>query len=386
MSNEAPAITIVSNLLIKAIKLEASDIHLEPNKNFLRVRFRVDGLLYDEEPIEQNIALQVISRIKVVAHMNLAERRIPQDGTFSYTTDLKEVDLRVATFPSIYGEKLVIRILDRAKNILTIDNLGFDCYMLEQVKNIAQFSNGFFLVTGPTGSGKTTTLHGMLSFLNSPQKNVVSLEDPIEYHVPNITQGQIYPEIGFTFHKGIRAIVRQDPDIIMVGEIRDCETAQVAIQAALTGHFVLSTLHTNNACGALMRLLDMKIEPFLINAALTGILAQRLVRKLCYKCRYQTDPTSQERAMLDRLNIACDSIYKSSGCENCHNTGYKGRIGIFELLVISQKLRSIITQNPSFDAICAQAHADGLKPLVSDGIQKVTEGITSLYELCRVIL
>jgi type II secretory ATPase GspE/PulE/Tfp pilus assembly ATPase PilB-like protein len=386
VSNEAPAISIVNMLLTKALAAKASDIHLEPLKAGLRVRLRIDGLLSDEPAIDQEHGLLVISRIKVLAHMNVSERRIPQDGKFTYCFNNGEVDLRTATFPSIYGEKIVIRILYRTESTLTIDYLGFDSDMLETIKSLVHRANGFFLVTGPTGSGKTTTLHAMVSLVCLPEKNIISLEDPIEYYVEGITQGQVYPEIGFTFQKGIRALLRQDPDIIMIGEIRDYETAQVAIQAALTGHFVLSTLHTQDTVGALIRLLDIGIEPFLLNGALTALIAQRLVRKLCLNCRYKALPDDQERALLNYLKLPIEFLYKSSGCVTCRATGYTGRIGIFELLVISPELRALILQCPGLDPLYVQAYADGMRPLVDSAASKVREGVTSLYELARVLL
>lgn len=386
MSNEAPAISIVNEIILKAIELNASDVHLEPLQENLRVRFRIDGLLYNKSSLDQDLGIKVISRIKVLAYMNVAEKRIPQDGKFSFFFNNQEIDLRIATFPCIYGEKVVIRILGSVHQKCDINNLGFESYMLEKVVALAHSSSGFFLVTGPTGSGKTTTLHSLLSLINSSEKNIVTLEDPIEYKVSNIIQGQIYPEIGFTFEKGIRALLRQDPDVIMVGEIRDYETAQVAIQAALTGHLVFSTLHTNDAPSTLMRLIDMKIEPFLINASLTGILAQRLARKLCEFCKFATEPDQQDQIFISKYNLAINKNYKSKGCDNCFHLGYKGRTGIFQLLTLSHKLRSLLTNWPVFDDIYTQACQDGMETLLSDAVYKVNQGIISLYELARVIL
>src|SRR5579872_3772289 len=275
----------VEAIIAQALAVGASDIHLEPTQKQLRVRFRIDGVLYDQKPVEHSLMQQVISRLKVLANINIAEKRIPQDGKFSEVHGKKPIDFRVSTFPGLFGEKIVVRILDRAAHAMKLEQLGFEPAMLSTLHQLARKQNGFFLVTGPTGSGKTTTLYGMLSYVHSPDKNITTLEDPVEYHLDGITQGHINPKAGFTFEKGIRALLRQDPNILMVGEIRDRETARVAIEAALTGHLVLSTLHTNNAPGAIMRLMDMNIEPFLINAALTGVLAQRLVRKLCFECK-----------------------------------------------------------------------------------------------------
>lgn len=385
MKEYSSSVNVLNNLFQKALTTLASDIHLEPAKNILRIRFRIDGILCEEPIIDKELGLQVVSRVKVLSQMNVAERRIPQDGKFCIFHENKEIDLRVATFPSLYGEKVVIRILSNQNNKLNLNTLGFSQSVLEKIKSISKNSSGFFLVTGPTGSGKTTTLHAMLQFINNPEKNIITLEDPIEYNVENITQGQIYPDIGFTFERGIRAILRQDPDIIMVGEIRDKETAQVAIQAALTGHLVLSTLHTNDAPGALMRLLDMKIEPFLINASLTGILAQRLARKLCEYCKYECIPKKDERDFINRMALSINKIFKSQGCNECHSLGYKGRIGIFEIVIVTDFLRSLITSRPVFKDIYAQSISDGMVPLIHDASEKVNNGTISLYELVRVL-
>ncbi len=283
----------------------------------LRIRYRIDGVLYDQSPIEKQLMHQVISRFKVLSHIDITEKRIPQDGKFRCTVAGQAIDLRVSTFPSLYGEKLVVRILDRTQTAIALENLGFSAAMLDAVQRLVVRSNGFFLATGPTGSGKTTTLYALLASLNASDKNIITLEDPVEYSVDGITQGQIYPDAGFTFEKGIRALLRQDPDIVMVGEIRDRQTAQTAIQAALTGHLVLSTVHTNDAVTVIMRLMDMGIEPFLINAALTGVVAQRLARKICTACRVQVVPNDQEKLLLERLHIACDVVSRGQGCAAC---------------------------------------------------------------------
>ena len=368
-------ISIVDHLIAQAIESGASDIHLEPVRDNLKVRYRIDGLLFEQPALSNDTAPQVLARIKVLAHIDVAEKRIPQDGKFSVIALQGVIDLRVSTFPTMYGEKIVIRILDRFATILALESLGFQDLMLQNFKQLLHRPQGFVLVTGPTGSGKTTTLYAALSLIKQPEKNIITLEDPIEYNIDGITQGHINTDIGFTFDCGIRAILRQDPDIIMVGEIRDKQTAIVAIQAALTGHLVLSTLHTNDAPSAVMRLLDMDIPPFLINATVTGILAQRLVRKLCQHCRKPVDLTPDMRELIKSNNLSIAHVYESVGCTVCNNRGFKGRIGIFELLVLSPDVRALIHKNPHCDDIYAQAWADGWRPLIYDAAYKVDQGI-----------
>ena len=386
MINEESVVSRVDALLKDAIEHRASDIHLEPTRDELRVRFRIDGILVDQQPFSSSLTASIIARLKVLANMDSAERRIPQDGKFHLMHDGNEVDIRVSTFPCLHGEKMVVRILDRMLQTINLDNLGFEPTMLDAFKRLMQRQSGFFLVTGPTGSGKTTTLYATLSLLHNSEKNIVTLEDPVEYSLQGITQAQINLPVGFTFEKGIRSLVRQDPDIIMVGEIRDKITARIAIEAALTGHLVLSTLHTTDAPSAIMRLMDMGIEPFLINAALSGVLAQRLARKLCVDCRTTRPATSEEKSLLKQYGIKnMNVVYESHGCASCDNLGYKGRMGIFELLEISPELRSLISNNPQFDEIYQQAVTDGMKTLESDGAHKVKEGIISLAEYARII-
>jgi type II secretory ATPase GspE/PulE/Tfp pilus assembly ATPase PilB-like protein len=379
-------VRLVDMLIDKAIIRDASDIHLEPTMNHLRVRFRIDGILYDQPSIEKSIMQQVISRLKVLAKMNIAEKRLPQDGKFSVVAHKAPIDLRLSTFPSLFGEKMVIRILDRGTHAMRLDQLGFMPAMLNKIKELTAKAHGFFLVTGPTGSGKTTTLYAVLSTLHAPEKNIVTLEDPVEYNLDGITQGPINPDAGFTFEKGIRSLLRQDPDILMVGEIRDRQTARTAIEAALTGHMVLSTLHTNDAPSAVMRLMDMGIESFLINAALTGVLAQRLARKICEGCKQPINRDASYNQLCTKLGIAHDvTLYHGNGCSQCDGLGYRGRTGIFELLVVSPALRSKMSTNPNFDAIYMQALDDGMITLLQDGIAKIKAGIISLEELARVV-
>lgn len=376
----------VDALIKKAIDVGASDIHLEPLDIGLRMRFRIDGVLYDQPSIPQHQAQQIISRIKILSQTDIAEKRIPQDGRLTITLEGNQIDLRISTFPSLYGEKLVIRILNRQTCMIDLDHLGFQDTMLQKFKQLLQKPSGFLLVTGPTGSGKTTTLYAALSALNSPEKNIVTLEDPVEYNLDGIIQGHIHPNAGFTFERGIRAILRQDPDIAMIGEIRDKQTARIAIEAALTGHAVFSTLHTNDAPGALMRLLDMGVEPFLLNASLTGILAQRLARKLCQQCKISYTPAKHEVTILQQIGLDCSTLYKGTGCDHCLGHGVKGRLGLFELCAISNELRALIVRHPVFDAIYAQARADGMQTLLEDGMHKVAAGIISLQELLRILV
>ncbi len=378
-------VRLVDEILHEAIESNASDVHLEPGEHNLRIRFRLDGLLSDWKSQPLSLMNQIVSRIKVLSYINVAEKRIPQDGKFRIVHSGKEIDLRVSTFPSRSGEKVVVRILDRTTNMLELDMLGFQDYMREQFESLINRSSGFFLVSGPTGSGKTTTLYAALSMLNTVEKNIITLEDPVEYNLEGITQGQIHNEAGFTFARGMRSLLRQDPDIVLVGEIRDKETAQIAIEAALTGHVVLSTVHTNDAPGVIMRLMDMGIEPFLINASITGVLAQRLARRICTECTIPVEPNSEECKMLERFGIEAEHLYRGKGCRRCHGCGYKGRIGIFELLSMTNQLRSLIVQNPSFDAICSQALKDGMQPLLADASFKVKAGLITLEELARVI-
>jgi type II secretory ATPase GspE/PulE/Tfp pilus assembly ATPase PilB-like protein len=317
--------------------------------------------------------------------MNIAKKRIPQDGKFQVSfssSTMQKIDVRVSTFPSLYGEKMVVRILDHRMHTVSLDNLGFEDNVLQEFKQLISRPNGLLLVTGPTGSGKTTTLYAALVLLNDPEKNIVTLEDPIEYSLQGITQAQINPGVGFTFESGIRSVLRQDPDILMIGEIRDKQTARIAIEAALTGHLVLSTLHTNDAPSAVMRLMDMGIEPFLINAALIGVLAQRLARKICPMCRVMI--IESDKQLLDRLQITHE-VYQGNGCNSCDQLGYKGRVGIFEFLPISTSLRSLIVKQPIFDTIYSQARVDGMRTLSHDGKNKAEDGIISLTEYLRVI-
>jgi len=360
-------IELVDTIVDNAITSRASDIHIEPLEHGLRVRYRIDGILYDRELVHKELMLQVISRIKVISNIDIAEKRIPQDGSFSRTYLNRLIDFRVSTFPSIWGEKLVVRILDRAHTAIALDALGLSEAMLNQCKEIVEYGAGIFLVTGPTGSGKTTTLYAALSYLNTPERHIITLEDPVEYNLQGITQGQIHVGTGFTFAKGLRALLRQDPDILMVGEIRDKETAQIAIEAALTGHLVVSTVHTADAPRVIMRLLDMQIEAFKISASVIAVLAQRLARVLCPHCKAARTPKAQEEIFLAEYGKKFGEIYEATGCDLCHGIEYSGRIGIFQLLIVTEKLRTLLMHNPSLDQIVKSAQDDGMKTLYSDG-------------------
>lgn len=389
--NDAPAIVFLDTLLARACAHRASDIHLEPAPESFQVRFRIDGLLCAIMTVEPALGLHVIARIKVLSALNAAERRMPQDGKFEHVeagqhgkVTSRAYDVRVSTFPCVHGEKVVLRILHTEKQQL-LEALGLSPRMYTEITSIVSAPQGFFLVTGPTGSGKTTTLHALLSFLNTAEKNIVTLEDPVEYSLAGITQTQIHPEIGFTFAKGIRSLLRADPDVIMVGEIRDTETAHVALQAAMTGHSVLSSLHTNDAPSALLRLLDMACEPFLITASVTAVLAQRLARRLCENCRFETQLTDQEREILKRLNIHLDMLWKSRGCSACLLTGYYGRVGIFQLLIMSESIRALVTERPTYSLLFDAAHTQGMRSLTADASDKLAQGITSLAEIVRIL-
>jgi type II secretory ATPase GspE/PulE/Tfp pilus assembly ATPase PilB-like protein len=381
-----PLVDFADRLICDAIVMHASDIHFQPEELQARIRYRIDGTLYDQDLIDLDSLKLIISRIKILAGLDIAVQRIPQDGKIKldYVDELGEtqaIDLRISTFPSTYGEKMVVRILDRAHNLLNLESLGMNQKILDKIKALIQKPHGFFLVTGPTGSGKTTTLYAILSQLNIPGKNIITMEDPVEYALQGITQSQVNDRAGFSFQNGLRSMLRQDPDIIMIGEIRDKTTAQIAIEASLTGHLVFSTLHTNDSAGAITRLIDMGIEPFLINATLTGVLAQRLTRKLCSSCKREV--CLKNVALHSELNELYSFI--STGCADCFNLGHSGRMGIFELLVLDDETRSLVMKKTSSTSILQQAVKSGMNTLMQDGMEKVMAGQISFEELCSVI-
>jgi general secretion pathway protein E len=382
MALEAPIIKLVNLIISKAVEERASDIHIEPFENDLKIRYRIDGILHDVESPPKRLQSAVISRVKIMAKLNIAERRLPQDGRIRLRVSGKEIDLRVSTIPTLYGESVVMRILDRSSAIIGLDKLGFPHEALKGYEELINRPYGILLVTGPTGSGKTTTLYASLNKINSSEKKIITIEDPIEYQLDGINQIQVKPKIGLTFANGLRHIVRQDPDIIMVGEIRDLETADIAIHSALTGHLVFSTLHTNDAPGAVTRLLDMGIESFLVSSSLIGVLAQRLVRIICPDCKAPVKPSEE---FLEEIGAEKGVfIYHGTGCEECRYTGYKGRTGIFELMVLTEDIRRLILEKTSANIIKQKAVSLGMQTLRENGWQKVREGITTMEEVLRV--
>jgi type IV pilus assembly protein PilB len=388
ISKGAPIIQLVNMLIVQGVKDRASDIHMEPNERGLLIRFRIDGMLHDNRILPNKIKAAIISRVKILAKMDIAERRLPQDGRFQVKFGIREVDLRVSTIPTVFGEKVVLRILDKSKGLIELKNLGFLAEQLDQFKSIILKSCGIILLTGPTGSGKTTTLYAALNKVNSNEKNIITVEDPVEYKLNRVNQIQILPKIDLTFANALRSILRQDPDVIMVGEIRDSETAQIAVQAALTGHLVFSTLHTNDAASALTRLIDMGIEPFLISSSVIGVIAQRLVRVICEKCKEEYIPSEDILYGLkikDRLNNDSKiKLYRGKGCSFCKNTGYYGRISIYELIVLDEEIKSLIVTKASSNVINELALKNGMKTLKDSGMEKVLQGITTIEEVLRV--
>ena len=381
-SEDAPVVKIVNLILVQALKEKASDIHLEPFEKTLKLRYRVDGNLIEASSPPKALQLPIASRIKILAGLDIAERRLPQDGRFRIRVSGKEIDLRISMLPTTHGEKIVIRILDKGALSASIGNLGLDEYTLGTFKKAIDAPHGMILVTGPTGSGKTTTLYSVLSELNSPDYNIVTVEDPIEYQLAGVNQVAVKADIGLTFAEALRSILRQDPDIVMIGEIRDNETADIAVKAALTGHQVLSTLHTNDAAGAIARLDDMGIEPFLISSSILLTCAQRLLRRVCPNCKEEVPP---EPELLQKLGIEEDGtvFYRGAGCDRCKRRGYVGRCAVLEVLPVSEAIRRLIIKRASAAVIKNQAISEGMKSLRMAGIDKAREGITTLEEVLR---
>jgi general secretion pathway protein E len=387
MASEAPVIRLVNQMLARALENRASDIHIEPFENQLKVRYRIDGILHEGDPPPRQLKAAVISRLKILAQLNIAERRLPQDGRIKTKIAGKDVDLRIATIPTLYGESVVIRLLERSQIFTDLESLGFSSDILRPFNEMISKPHGMVLVTGPTGSGKTTTLYAALQKINDPGKKIITIEDPVEYQLSGVNQIQVKPQVGLTFANGLRSIVRQDPDIIMVGEIRDFETAEIAIQAALTGHLVFSTLHTNDAAGAISRLLEMGVQDYLLVSALLGVLAQRLVRRLCLSCRREVPFAEVRFQIADFKSSSGDaprSLWEAGGCDACNGTGYVGRIGIYELLPATPEVCKLIVQRADANSIRSLAVSQGLRLLREDGWQKVRDGITTLAEVLRV--
>jgi type IV pilus assembly protein PilB len=385
-ASKASIIQLVNRIIADAVKYKASDIHLEPDGQGLRIRFRVDGLLEEVLHLGQDWSDTAISRIKVMAELDISEKRVPHDGRATVSLDGREIDLRVSTFPTVFGEKAVLRILDKTSLVFSIDELGFEKNVMASVRSLITNPNGIFLLTGPTGSGKTSTLYASLKEICDIQKNIVTIEDPVEYQLPLVNQSQINVRAGFTFASGLRSILRQDPDVIMVGEIRDLETAETAIRASLTGHLVFSTLHTNDSAGAITRLIDMGVEPFLVASSILGTMAQRLVRKNCPQCK---EPILMSEEVLERLGASRQDIdlwqfFEGKGCPECKDTGYRGRICITELMVMSEPLRSLTIEKVSASKLKLKARDMGMVTLREDGLNKAGSGMTTLTEILRV--
>ena len=378
MASEAPVIRMVNTVIAQAVEKRASDIHIEPFDKIFRIRYRIDGVLYDQEPPPKAMKAALVSRVKLMAKLNIAERRLPQDGRIKIKTMGREVDLRVSTLPTLFGESVVMRLLDRsAGDFYDLRRLGFDDKMFARMEHYTQLPYGIFLVTGPTGSGKSTTLYSALKRINQSDKKIITIEDPVEYQMDGINQIHVNPQIGLTFAAGLRHIVRQDPDVIMVGEIRDRETADVAIRSALTGHFVYSTLHTNDAPSAVTRLTDMGVENYLISSSVVGVLAQRLVRVICQHCRV----SAGDRIAHDGRTVA---TFKGAGCDQCFGAGYKGRLGIFEMMDLNDDIRKLIMRNADAMELTKAARANGMRTLREDGWMKVENGVTTADEVLRV--
>ncbi len=388
MASEAPVIRLVNLIISRAVEYGASDIHFEPFESEFKIRYRIDGILHDVESPPKRLQPAIISRIKIMAKLNIAERRLPQDGRIKLRVMGKEVDFRVSTVPIMLGESVVMRILDRTSVVLDLEKLGFLSDTLRLFEEQIVKPYGMILVTGPTGSGKTTTLYGALEKINSPERKIITVEDPVEYQIKGINQIQVKSQIGLTFSSGLRSIVRQDPDVILVGEIRDYETAEIAIQSALTGHLVFSTLHTNDAAGAVTRLLEMGAEDYLISSCLIGLLAQRLVRVLCAHCRVSSRPEPHVLAEMgiDPAESSEVEIYEAQGCEKCAHTGYRGRTGIYELLPVRDDIKSLILKKSDAGEIKRKAIRNGMRTLRQDGWLKVKRGVTSVSEVLRVTL
>lgn len=383
-TSEAPIIKLVNHIFSQAVKSQASDIHIEPYQQHLQVRFRLDGVLHNVLSPPRRLHAAIVSRIKVMARLDIAEKRLPQDGRTEVKIGERLVDVRVSCLPTAFGERVVLRLLEKSGKLLSMEEIGLTAAALAEMKRLLHLSHGIILVTGPTGSGKTTSLYAALSSINSPDKNILTIEDPIEYQLDGIGQMQVNPKINLTFASGLRSMVRQDPDVILVGEIRDRETADIAIHAALTGHLVFSTLHTNDSASAVTRLTDMGIEPFLVSTAVQAIIAQRLVRLLCTHCKEAYEPEEAQWAELRSSREVAGPIFRADGCEKCLETGYRGRTGIYEFLLLSEAIKGLVLKTSDANQINKVARAEGMASLREDGINKVMEGRTTISEVLRV--
>lgn len=383
--DETPIVQLVNQILAAAVYQRASDIHIDPHDNNIIVRYRVDGVLDTVREMPIRIQQQLISRIKVMSGMDITEARIPQDGRIQTVINGKHVDLRISTLPTVRGEKVVMRILDLSGNENKIGTIGLLPSDEEKIRKLVYLPNGIILVSGPTGSGKTTTLYACLNELNTPQVNIITVEDPVEIKVEGINQVQVHAEVNMTFASALRSILRQDPNVVMVGEIRDVETAEIAVRASLTGHLVLSTIHTNDAVRTVTRLLDMGVEPFQISSSLAGVIAQRLVRRLCDECKYEDAVTSQEKIILEKYGFKnVNRVFRKKGCASCNNKGYRGRAGVFEILMINDEMRKLINSNGDVMQMAKAAKDSGMSSLMESGLEKVTLGITTFDEVMRV--
>ncbi|MGG1614445.1 GspE/PulE family protein [Paenibacillus phoenicis] len=382
---DSPVVRLVQQMIEQAVRLGASDIHVDPMETQLAIRYRIDGQLRNERTIPKSMQGVIIARLKILGNLNIAERRLPQDGRIKMLVDGQTIDIRLSSLPTVHGEKIVMRLLDLAEGVKGLDKLGMTEQTLSLFRRMIEKQHGMVLLTGPTGSGKTTTLYSALQHLNREETNIITVEDPVEYTLDGVNQMQVHPAAGLTFARGLRSILRQDPNIIMVGEIRDLETAEIAIRASLTGHLVFSTLHTNDAVSTVVRLRDMGIEPYLIASSLIGIVAQRLVRCICPDCKTAYTPDRQEMIYLERLGIQTDKLYRGNGCGTCGKTGYRGRMAVHEALLISDDLRTAIVEGRSIHELRRMAKEQGMTPLFADGIQKALEGQTTLQEIIREV-
>lgn len=385
-TSDAPIIKLVNHVISQSVKIGASDIHIEPEQYSLKIRYRVDGILYDMLTPPKWMQASLVSRIKVMSSMNIAEKRLPQDGRFEVRIGNQSIDVRVSTIPIQYGERLVMRLLNKSGSLFNLSELGLSPEKLDKIRQLISYSHGIILVTGPTGSGKTTTLYAVLSSLNSPDINIITIEDPVEYQLKGVNQIQVNPKIELTFARGLRSIVRQDPDVILIGEMRDLETAEIGVQSALTGHLVFSTLHTNDSASAITRLVDLGIEPFLISSSVIAVIAQRLLRVLCNECK---QPYAPDKATLERLGLTPEQaensvFYRPAGCSSCFNSGYRGRVAIYEILELKQELQNLVLKTYDSHRIKNEAVRLGMTTLYQNGIEKVLSGVTTIEEVLRV--